>query len=321
MTQDGEMSREHVTREINYARVVWQRVVLATLRQRGVLKPGAPAPQTNAAVLPDRVIFFLDMAKLGGVRREQWLNPDLIAQLRAASGGCRVVVTDSAGLAVQIGRQPVKRLVAPRPLPEMAEFDLSLRPRPAYSVGFGVGRQGPIWAPLTGLGHVMVSGSTGSGKSYFLRSLAYQLINLPPTGSGRQRQVELHLADPKGNVFTPLKAYKVPQLAAPVAKTEAEVVELLEKAVAEMGRRERLFDAQVRHFPDKLEEYNRVEGVEPLPRVVVIVDEVTVLVGKSGQRGLVHRALLELAAQGRKYGFTLIVAGQDFKANTFEVAR
>jgi DNA segregation ATPase FtsK/SpoIIIE-like protein len=131
----------------------------------------------------------------------------------------------------------------------------------------------------------------------------------------------LYLADRAGNVFTPLDVYQIPQLAGTVAKTPEAVVELLDAAIAEMQRRERLFDAEINHFPDKLGEYNRIPGIEPLARAVVIVDEVTVLVAETGgEKGPVHRALLTLAAQGRKYGFTLVVAGQDFKATTLNTA-
>jgi DNA segregation ATPase FtsK/SpoIIIE-like protein len=61
--------------------------------------------------------------------------------------------------------------------------------------------------------------------------------------------------------------------------------------------------------------------VEKLPRIVVVLDEVTVRVEEAGGKGgELHRLLLTLAAQGRKYGFTLVVAGQDFKATTFNTA-
>jgi DNA segregation ATPase FtsK/SpoIIIE-like protein len=215
-----------------------------------------------------------------------------------------------------IARNPQQALPKPEPLPAVAPMDLNTKPRAPYSVGFGVGSDGEVWAPLGSLGHMMVSGQTGSGKSYFLRSLAYQFISLP-----RSQPVTLYLADRAGNVFTPLDAYRVPQLAMPVAKTPAEIADMLAGAVEEMGRRERLFDAATSHFPDKLEEYNRIPGVEKLPRVVVVLDEVTVLVEEAGGKGgEMHRLLLTLAAQGRKYGFTLIVAGQDFKATTFNTA-
>jgi DNA segregation ATPase FtsK/SpoIIIE-like protein len=145
---------------------------------------------------------------------------------------------------------------------------------------------------------------------------ASSLISLP-----RSQPVTLYLADRAGNVFTPLDAYRVPQLAVPVAKTPSDIHEMLAKAVEEMGRRERLFDAATSHFPDKLDEYNRIPCVEKLPRVVVVLDEVTVLVEEAGGKGgELHRLLLTLAAQGRKYGFTLVVAGQDFKATTFNTA-
>jgi hypothetical protein len=261
------------------------------------------------------------MAHLAGVPLEKWTADSFAEQLRATAGGCRVIVTAEGGLVIQISRVPVVEVgldpeSEPEPLPTLAPLDLTTRPRPAYSAGIGVSHNGPAWAPLESLGHIMVSGSTGSGKSYFLRSLAYQLINLP-----KNQPVRLYLADRAGNVFTPLDAYRVPQLAAPVAKTPEAVVEMLDAAIIEMQRRERLFDAEINHFPDKLAEYNAIPGVKPLPRAVVIVDEVTVLVAETGgERGEVHQALLTLAAQGRKYGFTVVVAGQDFKASTFNTA-
>lgn len=303
---------------------LWE-AVLTTLAGRGMLRKDAQ-PQTRRVIAaPDRVIYVLDMAQLGGVPLEKWTAEGFIEQLRATAGGCRVVVTTEGGLAIQVARQPAPVPQAedpapeqpqPAPLPTLAPLGLTTRPRPAYSLGVGVSREGPIWAPLESLGHIMVSGSTGSGKSYFLRSLAYQFITLP-----RSQKVSLYLADRAGNVFTPLDAYQVPQLAAPAAKTPEAVVGMLNAAIAEMQRRERLFDAEIDHFPDKLAEYNAIEGVKPLPRLVVIVDEVTVLVAETGgERGEVHQALLALAAQGRKYGVTLIVAGQDFKASTFNTA-
>jgi hypothetical protein len=305
---------------------LWEHVIVATLVQRGMTRKDE-RPAARVIVSPDRTIFLIDMAQLGGVKIEQWLNLNFTEQLRAATGGCRVVVTGEGGLAVQIGVYPEPAATAaedqggaePEPapaLPAAAPLADARRPRAPYSIGFGIGVDGAMWAPLDALGHIMVSGSTGSGKSYFLRSLAYQLITLPST-----QPVRLYLADRAGNVFTPLDAYQVPQLAAPVAKTPDDVIALLEKAVAELRRREALYDAQIQHFPDKLDEYNRIPGVERLPRAVVVLDEVTVLVAETGgQAGAVHAALLALAAQGRKYGFTLVLAGQDFKATTFNTA-
>jgi hypothetical protein len=313
------------TRRILFTNL-WEHVIVATLAQRGMTRRDE-RPATRVIAAPDRTIFALDMARLGGVKIEQWLNPHFAEQLRAATGGCRVVVTGEGGLAAQIGVYPEPAAAAaedqggaePDPalaLPAAAPLADARRPRAPYTIGFGIGVDGALWAPLGSLGHVMVSGSTGSGKSYFLRSLAYQLITLPGT-----QPVMLYLADRAGNVFTPLDAYQVPQLAAPVAKTPDDVVALLEKAVAELRRREALYDAQIQHFPDKLDEYNRIPGVERLPRAVVVLDEVTVLVAETGgQAGAVHAGLLALAAQGRKYGFTLVLAGQDFKATTFNTA-
>jgi DNA segregation ATPase FtsK/SpoIIIE-like protein len=316
MLTEVRTEKRDVAVERAFAMQLYDAVVVTTLRQRGLIR-GAETPKVWLVVcLPERIIYLLDMERLAGVPIEKWEDPNLKRQLQAAAAGRRVVVTTEGGIAVQIARNPQQALPKPEPLPAVAPLDLNTRPRAPYSIGIGVGHDGEVWAPLGSLGHMMVSGQTGSGKSYFLRSLAYQLINLP-----RSQPVTLYLADRAGNVFTPLDAYRVPQLAMPVAKTPGDIHDMLAAAVDEMGQREHLFDAATSHFPDKLDEYNRIPDVEKLPRVVVVLDEVTVLVEEAGGKsGELHRLLLTLAAQGRKYGFTLVVAGQDFKATTFNTA-
>ena len=94
------------------ARTYWQ-AVLATLHQRGQLQErprqgGYVIPQLSTTLLlPQRIIYLLDMQHLGGISRETWaLDQDLWRQWRAALDGRVVFVTDSAGLAITVGRDP-----------------------------------------------------------------------------------------------------------------------------------------------------------------------------------------------------------------------
>jgi len=72
---------------MNEAYQTWN-VVIATLRQRGLLGSGQ-SPVADGILLPDRLIFVLDMQRLAGIPREAWLDPDLHRQLRAALGAAR----------------------------------------------------------------------------------------------------------------------------------------------------------------------------------------------------------------------------------------
>jgi hypothetical protein len=128
---------------MNEAYQTWN-AVIATLRQRGLLTNGQ-SPVADGILLPDRLIFVLDMQRLAGIPREAWLDPDLHRQLRAALGGRPVVVTDFFGLAVQVGRQPLQ---PPQPLPRHIPLDLShCLPGLKYPVPLGVGRRGPMGVP------------------------------------------------------------------------------------------------------------------------------------------------------------------------------
>ena len=108
----------------NYSEVsTYWRGVKATLNGRGLLRQrrqdgSVGIPQARYLVAPDYICFILDMHRLAGVSREQWLDADLWAQLRATLAGRRVFVADSAGLAVVIARDPgEKRARVPQRLP------------------------------------------------------------------------------------------------------------------------------------------------------------------------------------------------------------
>jgi DNA segregation ATPase FtsK/SpoIIIE-like protein len=237
--------------------------------------------------------------------------------------------------------KPVKRLnttgltycVALKPqrkqrLPKRVDLDLAHRPAGDYVVGFGLSREGEVWKPLEKLRHIVVAGSTDSGKSAFLRSLLYQLLRQPFDGAlrpcsgrsqGRPSPVELYLTDMEGLTFAIFEA--VPQLAMPIAESVKEATEIAFRLVQEMERRAALYQATGR-FPEKLSEYHQAT-LHPassnlqsrLPWIVAVFDEFTALIDEAGKRSDLYRLIGQLAMRGRKYGITLVFAGQDFKAD------
>ncbi len=174
------------------------------------------------------------------------------------------------------------------------------RPTPAAVVGSGP--DGPFVIDLCRDGpHVLVGGTTGSGKSEFLRTLVTSLaIASPP------EEVTFVLVDFKGGAaFGPCAG--LPHVVGLVTDLDDHLVSrALASLRAELRRRERLLAAV---GANDLEAYHRVRAAdsEPVPRLVVVVDELRALVEELPE---FVTGLVRLAALGRSLGVHLVLATQ-----------
>ncbi len=280
------------------------RGVLTTLKQRGLLLPrpqqgGYLVPEgVLPVVLPERVIFVLDMQRLGNIPRERWVEPELAAQIRATLGGHAVVVTDSAGLAVQIARAPglpetltPAAASLPRHVPLTPEH-LAAQP---YTVTLGYAARGPVTLDLAGAHRAILTGGTsGSGKTTFLLSGVVQLAAKHPPA-----ELQLALLDPKRVDFGGVTA--LPHLFQPVAHELADCAALIERVAGEMHRRMTLFQ---RAGVSRWERYNAAAS-EPLPLLLLVVDEVADFAGTPPMATLV-----DIARKGRAFGISLMAGTQ-----------
>jgi DNA segregation ATPase FtsK/SpoIIIE-like protein len=236
------------------------------------------------------------------------VHPDTLHHLTAVVGK-PVKRLNTTGLTYCVALKPQKK----QRLPKIVELDLAHRPTGDYVIGLGLSREGEVWKPLEKLRHIVVAGSTDSGKSALLRSLLYQLCK----GSG---PVELYLTDMEGLTFAAFEG--VPQLAHPIAESVKQATEIAFQLVQEMERRAALYQATGR-FPEKLSEYHAAIAGQsptsnlqpPIPWIVAVFDEFTALIDEAGKGSDLYRLIGQLAMRGRKYGITLVFAGQDFKAD------
>jgi hypothetical protein len=238
------------------------------------------------------------------------VHPDTLHHLTAVVGK-PVKRLNTTGLTYCVALKPQKK----QRLPRMVELDLAHRPAGDYVIGFGLSREGEVWQPLEKLRHIVVAGSTDSGKSAFLRSLLYQLLKQPFDGAqDRPLPVELYLTDMEGLTFAAFEG--VPQLATPIAESVEEATRIAFRLTQEMERRAALYQA-TGCFPEKLSEYHsQISNLQPrLPWIVAVFDEFTALIDEAGKGSDLYRLIGQLAMRGRKYGITLVFAGQDFKAD------
>jgi hypothetical protein len=147
----------------------------------------------------------------------------------------------------------------------------------------------------------MVVGKTGTGKSVFLRLLAYQAL-----ADGSQ----LLLSDLDSTTFPMLQGH--PSLLAPITATVEDAGSLVSLALAECDYRASLF-ATAPNYPENLKQYNAICQAEPLPEIVVIFDEFNATVAsQGGARGKLAQAVASLGWRGRKFGVRLVFAAQAF---------
>lgn len=164
-----------------------------------------------------------------------------------------------------------------------------------------------ISAELNKMPHLLVAGSTGSGKSVCINGIIVSLLM-----RAKPNEVKMMMIDPK---MVELSVYNgIPHLLAPVVTDPRKAAQALQKVVSEMERRYDLFSysgtRNIEGYNDHIEMQN--EGVEEkqpkLPYIVVIVDELADLMMVASSE--VEDAITRLAQMARAAGIHLIIATQ-----------
>ncbi|MCS4488098.1 DNA translocase FtsK [Streptococcus sciuri] len=160
---------------------------------------------------------------------------------------------------------------------------------------------------LAKMPHLLVAGSTGSGKSVAVNGMIASILM-----KARPDQVKLLMIDPK---MVELSVYNdIPHLLTPVVTNPRKASRALQKVVDEMERRYELFShfgaRNIAGYNSKVEAFNKQSDQKhiPLPFIVVIVDELADLMMVASKE--VEDAIIRLGQKARAAGIHMILATQ-----------
>jgi DNA segregation ATPase FtsK/SpoIIIE, S-DNA-T family len=158
-----------------------------------------------------------------------------------------------------------------------------------------------VWTDLARMPHVLIAGTTGSGKSGCINTLLTSIL-LRSTPD----EVRMILIDPKR---IELGFYEsIPHLLTPVVSSPKQAAAALANVVGEMERRyEKLSILRARNLPEANRSLRR-RGEESLPYLLVVIDELADLMMISPQE--VEDAVIRLAQKSRAVGIHLVLATQ-----------
>ena len=167
------------------------------------------------------------------------------------------------------------------------------------AVGLGLGVSGaPAVADIKKMPHVLVAGSTGSGKSVCINTIITTLLfrNSP-------QELRFIMVDPKRVELTGYNG--IPHLLTPVIVDTERVISALQWATKEMDRRYKMF-AEV--GARNIEDYNEASGFTAMEYIVIVIDELADIMLSAPSK--VEDLIVRLAQMARATGIHLVIATQ-----------
>ncbi|MDN3426178.1 DNA translocase FtsK [Microbacterium sp. APC 3898] len=232
------------------------------------------------------------------------LHDDLALALAARDIRIEAPIPGKSAIGIEVPNTEVS-IVSLREVLESEENN-----RPDAKLLFALGRDVTGQAVMTELNkmpHLLVAGSTGSGKSVCINGIITSIIM-----RAKPHEVKMMMIDPK---MVELNVYNgIPHLLAPVVTDPRKAAQALKKIVSEMERRYELFSHTGTRNIEGYNEYVRVFNEEnedkhpKLPFIVVIVDELADLMMVASNE--VEDAITRLAQMARAAGIHLIIATQ-----------
>jgi len=280
------------------------------------------------AVQPGPVVTRFELRPAPGVKASQItaLAKDLARALSVLSVRVVEVIPGKSVMGLEIANEK-REVVTLGEIIRSKAYD-ELHSPLALALGKDIGGQ-PVVADLTRMPHLLIAGTTGSGKSVGLNAMVLSLLY-----KSAAEQVRLIMIDPK---MLELSVYEgIPHLLAPVVTDMKQAANALRWCVAEMERRYQLmaalgvrnivgFNRRVKEASDAGKplrdplmmlkaandptiDQREIPDLTPLPYVVVVVDELADLMLVVGKK--VEELITRLAQKARASGIHLVLATQ-----------
>lgn len=266
---------------------------------------GVKVTVTNVSCGPSVTRYELQPEMGVKVSKIVGLSDDIKLNLAAADIRIEAPIPGKAAVGIEVPNKENSAVML-RDLLESGEFRQS-----ASKISFAVGKDIGGKAVVTDIGkmpHVLIAGATGSGKSVCINTLIMSILY-----KATPEEVKLIMIDPK---VVELSVYNgIPHLMIPVVTDPKKAAGALNWAVAEMDRRYRSFAEygvrDMKGYNEKVSSMPPAEDgqrQEPLPQIVVIVDELADLMMVAP--GEVEGSICRLAQLARAAGIHLVIATQ-----------
>ena len=233
------------------------------------------------------------------------LQDDIKMHLAATDIRIEAPIPGKSAIGIEVPNK-INTVVGLRDILETDEYR-NFKSKLAFPVGKDIAGK-PIVFDIAKMPHVLIAGSTGSGKSVCINTIIMGILF-----KAKPEEVKLIMVDPK---IVELSVYNgIPHLMTPVVTDPKKASAALNWAVAEMTERYKKFaDARVRDlkgYNEKIRE--QIESGEevdekPMPQLVIIVDELADLMMVSAKE--VEESICRLAQLARAAGIHLIIATQ-----------
>ena len=253
------------------------------------------AKNLNASQGPSITRYELEPAAGVKVSKIVHLADDIALKLAATDIRIEAPIPGKAAVGIEV---PNKKLTGVN-LRDVIESETFQKAARGVPVCLGKDIAGnPIVADLTKMPHLLVAGSTGSGKSVCINTFIASILF-----KQRPEDVKLILIDPK---VVELSNYNgIPHLLTPVVTDPKKAASVLRWAVREMDDRYKRF--ALTHTRD-ISRYNELHPEETMPFIVIIIDELADLMMMASDD--VEKSIIRLGQKARACGMHLVLATQ-----------
>jgi DNA segregation ATPase FtsK/SpoIIIE-like protein len=259
---------------------------------------GIEAKVTKISIGSTVTMFELQPQSGVKVSRIKNLSDDIALNLAASGVRILAPIPGKAAIGIEVPNED-RRTVYLKDLIETTDFE-NHRSKLAFCLGEDISGA-PIIADIAKMPHVLIAGTTGSGKSVCINCLIMSLLyRCTPN------DVRLIMIDPK---VVELQIYNsIPHLLIPVVTEPKKAAGALSWTVQEMENRYKLFAKYNLRDINAYNDYAPEHGLPRMPRIVIIIDELADLM--MVVRDSAEEAINRIAQKARAAGMHLIVATQ-----------